>query len=130
MLGIFKNRKKEMEVEAVKADAKGVGEEAKNELDELLDKLINDIVADSGLGTVLELKIFLNEKGLQITVGGAVLAQKMFCELGDGYDKVYENAKEKLSKIALEIKNDMETIVGKTADEVYIEEDNNNGNDL
>ena len=59
-----------------------------------------------------------------------MLAQKMFCELGDGYDKVYENAKEKLSKIALEIKNDMETIVGKTADEVYIEEDNNNGNDL
>ena len=82
MLGIFKNRKKEMEVEAVKADAKGVGEEAKNELDELLDKLINDIVADSGLGTVLELKIFLNEKGLQITVGGGCASAKDVLRIG------------------------------------------------
>lgn len=123
MLGIFKNRKKEMEVEAVKADAKGVGEEAIKELDELLDKLIDDIVADSGIRTVLELKIFFNEKGLQVTVGGAAPAQKMFCEMGEGYEKVYKNAKEKLSKIALEIKDDMETIVGKTADEVYIEEE-------
>lgn len=101
MLGIFKNRKKEMEVEAVKADAKGVGEEAKKELDELLDEIVKGLCnGDKSLTTIMELKFRGDDEGFKVEVGGSRIAGEVFKDLGEGYAKLYDDLKEKLSEVA------------------------------
>ena len=101
MLGIFKNRKKEAEMEQVKEAAKNATDKAIEELDELLDNIVKDLCkGDKSLLTIMELRFYGDDAGIKVEVGGSTAAGEAFKDLGEGYAKLYEDLKEKLSDVA------------------------------
>ena len=112
MLGIFKNRKKDV----VKEEAKAVEIKVVKDLDELLDKIMEDLYEDGTLGTILELRFFGTKEGIEISVGGSNLAKRAFCDMGEGYEQVYDDTKEKLTQVANELRDALEKVSGKKAE--------------
>ena len=102
MLGIFKNRKKEMETEKdIKEAAKNATDKAIDELDELLDEIVKGLVnGDKSLTTIMKLKFHGYDQGLKVEVGGSRIAGDAFKDLGEGYAKLYDDLSEKLSEVA------------------------------
>jgi hypothetical protein len=87
----------------------GNEEETKEVDDELVDLLFDAIMRteDKDICTILEIKFHGADEGIRIDVGGSKIAGKAFCNLGDGFEKLYEDVKEKFREVAAWINDRM-----------------------